>query len=215
MPPALYDPYAVLLRYQVRFNAWFSMLTPEYAWGMLGDTVPVDTGYTPPPFVPPGAGPTPAGAPGSPAACPARRRSRSRTPPHPARRASRPADAAAGRRAPASRPGGRHRSPRRPGSPPGSMPPPSRWERTSAPSADEQRSWGHWSCRARARSWMIFAIVWGSIVFVGQIARDAAGGHRHTTSEQVNTFHAATLGWWPTTSSGWVPTVEIRPLTPE
>ena len=28
-----------LLRYQVRFNAWLSMITPEYAWGMFGDTV--------------------------------------------------------------------------------------------------------------------------------------------------------------------------------
>jgi hypothetical protein len=39
---------------------------------------------------------------------------------------------------------------------------------------------------------MIFAIVWGSIVFVGQIARDAAGGNRNTTSEQVNTVNART-----------------------
>ena len=48
---------------------------------------------------------------------------------------------------------------------------------------------------------MIFAIVWGSIVFVGQIARDAAGGHRHTTTEQVTTCQRATAAhdvvpWW-------------------
>ena len=37
MPPALDDAYAALLRYEVRFHAWFVMLTSEYAWGMLGD----------------------------------------------------------------------------------------------------------------------------------------------------------------------------------
>ena len=67
MPQSLYPTYMSLLRYQVRFNAWLSMITPEYAWGMLGDTVLVDTGYTPPPFVPPaGAAPAPTDVPGAP-----------------------------------------------------------------------------------------------------------------------------------------------------
>ena len=43
MPPALYDAYAALLRYQIRFHSWFSMITSEYAWGMLGDFVPPPT----------------------------------------------------------------------------------------------------------------------------------------------------------------------------
>ena len=59
MPASLYPTYMALLRYEVRFHSWFAMITPEYAWGMLGDTVPVNTGYTPPPFVPPGGPPPP------------------------------------------------------------------------------------------------------------------------------------------------------------
>ena len=58
MPASLYPTYMALLRYELRFHSWFAMITPEYAWGMLGDTVPVDTGYPPAPFVPPGAGAT-------------------------------------------------------------------------------------------------------------------------------------------------------------
>ena len=51
---------------------------------------------------------------------------------------------------------------------PGAMPPPSPWERTSvAASVDPLPSWGILVLRGAARSWMIFAIVWGSIVFVG------------------------------------------------
>jgi hypothetical protein len=195
MPPALYDPYSVLLRYQVRFNAWFSMLTSEYAWGMLGDTVVVSTGYTPPPFVPPvvppAAGPTAAGAPGSPPpAPPAQPFSYPSAPGAPGEQAATPpADAAP----PAPPPGWPPPQPASPGSPPGAMPPPSQWERTSTPSPqDVQRSRGTLILQGAARSWMIFAIVWGSIVFVGQIARDAAGGNRHTTSEQVNTVNART-----------------------
>ena len=39
MPPTLYLAYAALLRYETRFHSWFSMLTSEYPWGMLGDRV--------------------------------------------------------------------------------------------------------------------------------------------------------------------------------
>ena len=54
MPPALYDAYSALLRYQVRFHAWFAMLTSEYAWGMLGDIAPPPAFAAPPPaFAPP------------------------------------------------------------------------------------------------------------------------------------------------------------------
>ena len=59
MPQSLYPTYMSLLRYQARFNAWFFMVTSEYAWGMMGDTVLVDTGYTPPPFVPPSSAASP------------------------------------------------------------------------------------------------------------------------------------------------------------
>ena len=71
MPPSLYDPYMALLRYEIRFHAWFSMITSEYAWGMMGDTAAVSTGYTPPPFVPPGAPSSdPAAPPNAPPAAP-------------------------------------------------------------------------------------------------------------------------------------------------
>ena len=44
MPPSLYDTYSSLLRYLARLHAWFSMVTSEYAWGMLGDFVPLPAG---------------------------------------------------------------------------------------------------------------------------------------------------------------------------
>ena len=50
MPPSLYDAYSSLLRYQTRFHAWFSMVTSEYAWGMLGDFVPPPPASSPPPI---------------------------------------------------------------------------------------------------------------------------------------------------------------------
>ena len=50
MPPALYDAYSALLRYQARFHSWFTMITSEYAWGMFGDFVPPPASSTPPPI---------------------------------------------------------------------------------------------------------------------------------------------------------------------
>jgi hypothetical protein len=39
-----------------------------------------------------------------------------------------------------------------------------------------------------ARGWMIFAIVWGSIIFVGQsVAQSVARHHQHTSAQQVST----------------------------
>ena len=46
-----------------------------------------------------------------------------------------------------------------------------------------------------ARSWMIAAIVWGSIVFVGQISRNFGHNDRHTTTEQVVAVHASNAGF--------------------
>ncbi len=89
MPAALYDAYAALLRYLARYHSWFTMITSEYAWGMLGDFVPPPQAAVPPP-VGGVAGTAPYGAPQTPMpqAPPARRRrlrhsrrhSRSRTP---------------------------------------------------------------------------------------------------------------------------------------
>ncbi len=95
MPPALYDAYAAFLRYQVRFHSWFSMLTSEYAWGMLGDFVPPTP--LPPTPLPADASPAPTPpAPTSPAPRhrprrhrPSRRPSRSPTRPQRASRWSR------------------------------------------------------------------------------------------------------------------------------
>jgi hypothetical protein len=48
------------------------------------------------------------------------------------------------------------------------MPPPSEWERTvpAADSGSEGSGWGTLIVAGAARGWMIFAIVWGSIVFL-------------------------------------------------
>ena len=132
MPASLYPTYMALLRYEVRFHSWFAMITPEYAWGMLGDTVPVDTGYTPPPFraSPRPRSPTPPPAsqpPAQPFSYPSTSSEEAATPPPGGRRhagfAARlvvaPAAAAAAAPPPPS------------GSPPGAMPPPSSWERTA------------------------------------------------------------------------------------
>ena len=75
MPPSLYDTYSSLLRYLARLHAWFSMVTSEYAWGMLGDFVPPPPATSPPPLgalsgsaqtpaAPAPAAPGAAGAPG-------------------------------------------------------------------------------------------------------------------------------------------------------
>ena len=203
MPASLYPTYMALLRYEVRFHSWFAMITPEYAWGMLGDTVPVNTGYTPPSFVPPG-GPSP--QPGAPAVQP--------TPPpasqppaqpfsYPSTSSEEAATPPPGDAAPASPPvwpSPQGPPPQPPPPPPGStsgpgaMPPPSSWERTAL-SSDDQAPRRVLILQGAARSWMIFAIVWGSIVFVGQIGRNFGNSHRHTTTEQVVAVHADTSGF--------------------
>ena len=73
MPPSLYDAYSSLLRYLARLHAWFSMVTSENAWGMLGDFAPPPPAASPPPLgavsgsaqsAPTSAAPAAAGAPG-------------------------------------------------------------------------------------------------------------------------------------------------------
>jgi hypothetical protein len=221
MPPSLYATYSALLRYQVRFHAYFLMLTSEYAWGMLGDRVaPQPPTFAAPPFAAPPAS-TPTGAPPYAPGYP--------TPPAPpfsypsvptettgttgdqATTADRP-DAAqsvpapqdaevpeSGAAAPAPPPEWPPPLPPPPmSSPPtaiGAMPPPSPWERVapSPPTGDETPGWGTLVLTGAARGWMIFAIVWGSILFLGQnIAQNIVVGHRQSSVQQFNTVNSDT-----------------------
>jgi len=199
MPPVLYLAYAALLRYQARFHSWFGMLTSEYPWGMLGDRVPAGSlpSGPPPPVVPAGPAPAPSGAPRYQAPTPPP--PPPPTPPTPAQPFSYPPasetpdqapspeePAAAGAPVPAP-----VWPPPMPAPPPagvGGMPPPSPWERTAVPPppGGELPPWGTLVLEGAARSWMIFAIVWGSVVFVGQsIAQGALNGNRNHTSGVV------------------------------
>ncbi len=198
MPPALYDAYAALLRYQVRFHSWFSMVTSEYAWGMLGDFVPPPPAAAPPPAatsswptlptaIPPA--PTP---PTQPFAYPSMPGEQGATP--------EPEDAPAPPVWPPPQPAPTTGAP-------AAMPPPSQWERTSLPSSVEPLPpWGILVLQGAARAWMIFAIVWGSIVFVGESAIRRGGNNNNNHSmfvglntvrfntAQSNTVHVDTSG---------------------
>ena len=73
------------------------------------------------------------------------------------------------------------------------MPPPSPWERTSIPSGvDPLPPWGVLILQGAARSWMIFAIVWGSIVFIGENAFRGHDHHNDTTNGLITTVPAGT-----------------------
>ncbi len=196
MPSALYDAYAALLRYQARYHSWFAMITSEYAWGMLGDAVPPPQTSTSPPPIGAAAGsaaasapvaPPPAAPPAQPPAQPFSYPStgeQAPTPPPP------PPAPTPGASAPPSYP------PPQPApttGAPGAMPPPSSWERTSmASSVDPLPPWGILVLRGAARSWMIFAIVWGSIVFIGENALRGGGHHNNNNaaSGQLHTVPA-------------------------
>jgi Domain of unknown function (DUF4389) len=137
MPQPLYTAYCALLRYQTRHGSYFFMLTSEYPWGMLGD---VPAGARPPGAAPPPAMPqAPPEAP--PAFAPA---------PPPPPTPDQPSDTGA------------------PPVWPPPMPPPSEWERSvpAAGSGSEGSGWGTLIVAGAARGWMIFAIVWGSIIFL-------------------------------------------------
>jgi hypothetical protein len=90
---------------------------------------------------------------------------------------------------------------------PAPMPPPTQWERTSRPSSvDPLPPWGTLVLQGAARTWMIFAIVWGSIVFVGQNAFRNIGNNNtnhHSMFVQLNTVHPDPSG--PTHVIGQVP----------
>ncbi len=190
LPPALYDAYAAFLRYQARLHSWFSMLTSEYAWGMLGDFVPpppaasVPPPLATPPAQPPPAQPPPAQPPPArPFAYPVTSGDQLATP--------EPEDAPAP-------PGWPPPQPAPPTGAPAPMPPPSQWERTSTPSPPDQLPpWGILVLQGAARAWMIFAIVWGSIIFVGQnVARSIGNGsgNGHSMIVDLNTVHVDTPG---------------------
>jgi Domain of unknown function (DUF4389) len=205
MPPSLYNAYSALLRYQARFHSWYNLLTSEYPWGMLGDFVPpppvspppplgaasgsAQTAPAPPPPPPPVPQGGPSDSPTSPRAQPYAYPQTGEQVPVP------PPDAGAAPTPPGWPPPQPAPSPGAPGTP-GAMPPPSPWERTATPSSvDPLPPWGVLILQGAARSWMIFAIVWGSIVFVGQIARDFGHGHNNnTTNGLIITVPADTSG---------------------
>ncbi len=234
MPPALYAPYSALLRYVARLHSYFTMLTAEYPWGMLGDTVaaapsappppppppPTTTGAppnvpspppaAPAPTAPPPAAPAPtAPPPAAPAPAPPPQPAAQpfSYPPVPAETAGTAAPAPAGSDAEpvVGTPGAAPPPPPQwpppmppPAAPPpaglGAMPPPSSWERTAAApsSGNETPSWGILVLTGAARGWMIFAIVWGSVLFLGQnITQNVLTAHRQSsTVQQYNAVYS-------------------------
>ena len=217
MHPALYPAYSALLRYQVRLHSYLFMLTSEYAWGMLGDRSAAPSPFAPPPppsFPTPQApGPTATGMPPSTPGSAHRRRSRTPTPRRrprrrpatrlhrPNRRPSRPRPTNQARRSPPTRlqpllRRSGHRPCRRPCR--RHRPPPASVRCPRRPRGSARCRRGRRRTRRRpgqrlvltgaARGWMIFAIVWGSIVFVGQdVAQSVARSHPHTSAQQVST----------------------------
>lgn len=158
MPPVLYGPYSALVRYHLRAQSYLLMLTSEYPWGMLGD--PDVSTLRAPPFgapPPPSAAPPPSGPPGSLPAQPQPYSypsepgpaSTSAPPPYPGTAAPPPAP-----------------PPPRPGF--GVMPAPSPGERAAPPPGGALPEWATLVLAGAARGFMIFAIVWGSILFVSQ-----------------------------------------------
>ncbi len=184
MPAPLYLAYSALLRYQARFHAWFNMITSEYPWGMLGDFVPPPQQPSPPPPL----GTVPGVAPAAPTVPP--QAPLPQTPPAapPAQPFAYPASGPTGEQAPTPPsypPPQAPPSSTTPGAP-APMPPPTSWERTSvAASVDPLPPWGTLVLQGAARGWMIFAIVWGSIVFVGQIIQNSGHKHHNTTNGLV------------------------------
>lgn len=194
MPPTLYTTYASLVRYQTRLHSYFNMITSEYAWGMFGDFVPPSPPSPPPPIgaiaggeasgVQPPPPPPPFASP------------QDQPPPQPFSYPSTAEQAASPPTYPGAAPGSPGLPPPQPPptgaqGPPGAMPPPSSWERTSTPSSVEPLPpWGILILQGAAKGWMIFAVVWGSIVFIGVNALRNHGNHHNTTSGLVTTVPA-------------------------
>jgi hypothetical protein len=47
LPVPLFEATRAVLRYQARFFGYFSMLTPEYPWGVMGDSLSLPAGADP------------------------------------------------------------------------------------------------------------------------------------------------------------------------
>jgi hypothetical protein len=198
MPTALYGPYSALVRYHLRAQSYFFMLTSEYPWGMLGDG---EASASPaPPFPappPPSAAPPPSGAPGSPPPAPSPQPIPYPTVQGPSAAAPPPSGAPGAPGSPPpyayppepgtssptpepaqeppptaspppSYPGAAGQPPAPPPSGFGAMPPPPPGERAGPPSGGVLPEWARLVLTGAARGWMIFAIVWGSIIFVSQ-----------------------------------------------
>ena len=188
MPETLYGPYSALVRYHLRAQSYFFMLTSEYPWGMLGDReagAPSTLPFQAPP--PPAPAPPAGGPPGSlpsppPYSYPSGQGPASTSPPpsYPGTAGEPPPPApppsypgAAGQPPPPAPPPS---YPSAAGQPPppappsgfGAMPAPSPLERVAPPPGGGLPDWARLVLTGSARGWMIFAIVWGSILFVGE-----------------------------------------------
>ena len=171
MPTSLYYPYAALVRYSLRLSSYECMVTSEYAWGMLGDR-PAPMWLQPPVVPPPPVG---TGAlegsvwPPAPAA------------PHVE---DAPAPVAPPQYPPPQYPPPQYPPPQYP---PPQYPPP---QAPALPGGadDEGRSGVSLVLTGAARGFMIFAIVWGSVLYVGQsVIQDLVTGHHNDAAAQSNT----------------------------
>ena len=194
MPPALYPAYAALLRYQVRLHSWFGMLDVGVPLGHAGRPGPAGSVLrrpSPPSSRPPRRRPARTSVPG-PAARPGRRTpTRHAVTAGPRTRHAQPFSYPPASDAPDQAPSPEEPAappPDAPGWPPPMPPPMAPAHATAAPpgglgrhaaavavGADrgdaapggELPPWGMLVLEGAARGWMIFAIVWGSVVFVG------------------------------------------------
>jgi hypothetical protein len=187
LPPTFYVAYAALLRYDVRVSTYFLMLTSEYAWGMLGDRPPAPP---PPPFPAPGGAMPPVGA------SPAPQPSPYAYPSAPG--GGVPTDepaappASAGQGSETGPPGGLPPMPPPmpppavpPPAIPPAMPPPRAGERVAFGGGEDLPPWGTLIVQGATRGWMIFAIVWGSVLLVGQNAVQNAFHHNNTNNTNI------------------------------
>ncbi len=173
MPPTLYECYSALVRFHLRVESYFFLLTSEYPWGMLGDreapapapAPPAAPSYpppTPPAATPPSDTPGPIPPPPQPYSYP---------PGPPGQGATGPAPMP-----PTPPPGGFGATPR---------PPIPSWQRGAPAPGRDLPQWATLVLTSAARGLMIFAIVWGSIVYVGQSAVQNAFSNNNTNNNMM------------------------------
>jgi hypothetical protein len=186
MPNALYWAYSAYIRFETRFYAYVFLLTPEYPWGMLGESAPA----APPPYPWPAAPWPPAGPPVPTSPMPYDETPASST--TTAGTDGAPVDASGsveGRPesiAEAAAPLPPPAPPAWPPPPPppfggvGLAPPP------QPPGGPPDR--GRLVLPRAARGWLIFAIVWGTILYAGQITLQiTVRTNNNTLQTQYNT----------------------------